>query len=73
MCRENMISKKLKIACLVTVSSLEFVSVSIVDQLQPNFYKLLFVEQRIPKLDGKSTMYSVVKRSLSSLCLQGVF
>ena len=46
-----MISKKLKIVCSVTVSRLEFVSVPIADQLQPNFDKLPCVEQRIAKLD----------------------
>ena len=46
-----MISKKLNIVCLITVSRLEFVSVPIADQLQPNFYKLLYVGQRITKLD----------------------
>ena len=43
------------------VSRLEFVSVPIADQLQPNFYKLLCLEQRVTKLDWKSTMHSVVK------------
>ena len=32
-----------------------------VDQLQPNFFKLPCMEQRIKKLYWKSTMYSVVK------------
>ena len=41
---KNMISKKLKIVCPVAVSRLEFVPVLIADQLQPNFYKLPFVE-----------------------------
>ena len=46
-----MISKKLKIVCLVTESKLEFISVPIADQLQPNFDKMPSVEQRITKLD----------------------
>ena len=64
LCGENMISEKLKIVWSVTVSRLEeqtLVIVPIWDQLQPNFYKLPCVEQRIAKLDLKSTMYSVVK------------
>ena len=60
LCGEN-VSKKLKIVSSVTVSRLEFVSVPIADQLEPNFYKLSFNEQSITKLDRKSTMYSVVK------------
>ena len=32
-----MVSKKSKIVCLVKVSRLEFVSLPIADQLQPNF------------------------------------
>ena len=51
MCGENMVSKKSKIVCSVKVSRLEFVSLPIADQLQPNFYKLPCVEQRITKLD----------------------
>ena len=35
--RESMISKRVSISCSVTVSKLEFVSVPIADQLQPNF------------------------------------
>ena len=58
---ENMVSKKLKIVCSVNLSRLEFVSLPIADKLQPNFYKLLHVEQRITKLNWKSTMYSVTK------------
>ena len=46
-----MISKKLKIVFSVTVSRLEFVSVLIAGQLQPNFFKLPFVQKRITKLD----------------------
>ena len=46
-----MISKKLNSVCSVTVSILEFASVPIADQLQPNFDILLCVEQRITKLD----------------------
>ena len=56
-----MISEKLKIVCSVTVSRLEFVPVPIADQLQSDFYNLSCVEQRITKLDCKSTIYSVVK------------
>ena len=37
LCGENMVSKESKIVCSVKVSWLEFVSVPIVDQLQPNF------------------------------------
>ena len=51
LCGKNMIKKKLKIFCSVTVSRVEFVSIPIPDQLQPNLYKLPFVEQRITKLD----------------------
>ena len=58
---ENMVSKKLKIFCSVKVSKLEFVSLPIVDQLQPNFYKLPCVEQRVTKPYWKSTMHSAVK------------
>ena len=36
LCGENMISKKVRISCSVTVSRLEFVSAPIADQLQPN-------------------------------------
>ena len=46
-----MISKKLKIVRSVTVSRLEFVSVLIAGQLQPNFSKLPCVQKRITKLD----------------------
>ena len=46
-----MVSEKLKIICSVKVSRLEFVSLPIGDQLQPNLYKLSCVEQRITKLD----------------------
>ena len=56
-----MVSKKLKIVCSVKVSRLKFVSLTIADQLQQNFCKMLCVEQRIIKLDWKSTMHSVVK------------
>ena len=51
LCGENLISKKLKIVCSVTLSRLGFVSVPITDQLERNFYKLPCVEQRITKLD----------------------
>ena len=56
-----MVSKKSKAAFSVKVSRLEFVSLAIADQLQPSFYKLPCVEQRITKLDRKGTIYSVVK------------
>ena len=46
-----MISKKLKIVFSVIVSRLEFVSVLIAGQLQPNVFKLPFVQKRITKLD----------------------
>ena len=62
LCGEN-IRTKLTIFCSVTVSGLVFVAVHIADQLQPNFYKLPCVKQRITKLDRKSTMYSVAKCS----------
>ena len=61
LCGENMVITKSKIVCSVKVSRLEFVSLSIANQLQPKFYKLLYVEQTITKLDWKSTMYDVVK------------
>ena len=48
---ENMVSKKPKIVCSGKLCRLEFVSLPIADQLQPNFYKLPCVEQRITKLD----------------------
>ena len=54
-----MVSKKSKIVCSVKVSRLECLSLPVVDQLQLNFYKVPCVEQRITKLDGKSTMCSV--------------
>ena len=56
-----MLSKKSKIVCSVKVSRLEFVSLPIAEQLQPNFYILPRLEQRITKLDGKSTMCNVVQ------------
>ena len=62
LCGEN-IRTKLTIFCSVTVSRLVFVAVPIADQLQPNFYKLPCVKQRITKLDRKSTMYCVAKCS----------
>ena len=70
LCGENIISKKLKFVCSVTVSRLEFVSVPIADQLQPNFDKLLCVEQRITKLDWKSTMYMVYCRPLLGTAIE---
>ena len=60
LCGENMISKKSKIVWSVKVSRLQFVSLSIADQIKPNFYKLPCVEQRITKLDWKRTMHSLV-------------
>ena len=42
---ENMLSKKSKIVYSVKVSRLEFVSLPIADQSQPNFCKLPCVEQ----------------------------
>ena len=62
-----MVSIKSKIIYSVKVSKLEFVSLPIVVQLQPNFFKLPCVEQRITKLDLKSTMYSVVTCSFTVL------
>ena len=56
LCEENVFSKKLKIVCVVKVSRLEFGSLNIADQLQPNFYKLPCSEQRITKLDLNSTL-----------------
>ena len=56
-----MVSKKMKIVCSVKVYRLEFASLPFADQLQPNFYKLPFLEQNITKVDWKSTMYSAVK------------
>ena len=56
-----MVSKKSKIVCLVKICRLKFISRPIADQLQPNFYKLPCVEQRITKLDWKITIYTVVK------------
>ena len=44
-----------EIVCPVTVSRLEFVPVPIAEQLQPIFYKMPGVEQRVTKLDRKST------------------
>ena len=61
LCGGNMLSKKSKIVCSVKITRLEFVSLPIADQLQPNFYILPYLEQMITKLDWKSTMYSVVK------------
>ena len=46
-----MVSKKSKIVCSVKVLRLEFVSLPIVNQLQPNFYKLSWAQQSITKLD----------------------
>ena len=60
LCEENIASKK-SIVCSVKVFRLKFVSLPNVDQLQPNFHKLPCVEQRIAKLDWKSTVYSIVK------------
>ena len=46
-----MVSKKSKIVYSVKVCRLEFVFLPFADQLQPDFYKLSCVEQRIKKLD----------------------
>ena len=46
-----MASEKSKIVSSVKLSRLEFVSLPIADQLQPNSYKLPCVEQGITKLD----------------------
>ena len=46
-----MVSKTLKIVCLVKLPRLEFVPLPIADQLHPNFYKLPCVEQKFTKLD----------------------
>ena len=56
-----MVSKKSKIVCLVKVSRLELVFLPFADKLQPIFYKLPCLEQKITKVDWKSTMYSAVK------------
>ena len=67
-----MVSKKSKIVCSVKVSRLEFVSLPIADQLQPNFYKLPCVEQRITKLETEKVPCTVslnVPKLLSSLSL----
>ena len=55
------LSKKSRIVFSVNVFGLEFVSLPTADQLQPDFYKLPCLEQRITKLDRKSTIYSAVK------------
>ena len=59
LCGENLVSEKLKIVCSVTESRLGFVSVPTADLLQPSFAKLPCVEQRITKLDSKSTIFIV--------------
>ena len=59
--RASMVSKKFKIVGSVKVCRLELVSLSFADQLQPNFYKLFCLEQKITKVDWKSTMYSAAK------------
>ena len=56
-----MASKKSKIVCSVKLCRMEFVSLPFADQLQPNFYKLPCLEQKITKVDRKSTMYSAAK------------
>ena len=56
LCEENVLNKKLKIVCLVKVSRLEFGSLTIADQLQPNSDKLPCAEQMITKLDWNSTL-----------------
>ena len=45
LCGENMLSKKSKTVCSVKVSRLEYVSLPIANQLQPNFSKMPGVEQ----------------------------
>ena len=45
-----MVNEKLKIVCSVKAARLEFVSLPIGNQLQPNFYKLSWVEKKITKL-----------------------
>ena len=57
---EQINRKKLKTVCSVTVSRL-VCFLSIADQLQPNFYKLPCLEQRITKRDWKSTIHSVAE------------
>ena len=47
----DIVSKKSKIVCSVKVFRLEFVPLVFVDQLQPNFYKLPCLEQKITKVD----------------------
>ena len=46
-----MVSKKLKIVCSVKVCRLELVSLPFANRLQPNFYKLPCLEQKIVKVD----------------------
>ena len=46
-----MVSKKSKIVCLVKVSRLELVFLPFADKLQPIFYKLPCLEQKITKVD----------------------
>ena len=51
LCGQNMVGRKLKIVFSVKVSRLVFVPLPIADQLEPNFYNLPCVEQRITELD----------------------
>ena len=60
LCGENVVSRKSKIVCSVKLSRQEFVSLPFEDQLQSNFYNLPCVEQKIRKLDWKSTLCSVI-------------
>ena len=48
-----MVSKKSKIVCSVKVSRLEFVSLPIADQLQPNFNKLPCVDKELQNYTEK--------------------
>ena len=51
----------MNIVCSITVSRLEFVSVTSTDILQSNLYKMPFVEWRVTRLNWKRTKYSAVK------------
>ena len=55
-----MVSKKSKIVCSVKVCRLKLVSLPFADQLQPNFFKLPCLEQKITKVNWKSTLYNTV-------------
>ena len=56
-----MVITKSKIVCSVNLCRLEFVSLPFADQPQPNFYKLPSLEQKITKVDWKSTIYSAIR------------